>query len=281
LVVWDDHELDNNWADEIPENPQPDFLARRAAAFQAFYENMPLRRVSAPRGIDLQLYRRVDWGKLVSFFMLDTRQYRSDQPCGDRFNSDCPERTDPSRSITGSAQESWLLDGLRTSTARWNVLGQQVFFAQVDVGPAAERGFNPDAWDGYAGSRDRIVAALRDAPGRNTVILTGDVHEHWAAEIKERFDDPASPTVAVELVSTSITSQGDGSETDSMAARILAENPHIRFHNNRRGYVRTHIQHGELRADFRVVPYVSQPGAPIQTRASFMIENGQPALQRI
>ena len=124
LVVWDDHELDNNWADEIPEEPQPDFLARRAAALQAFYENMPLRRISAPQGIDLRLYRRVDWGRLASFHMLDTRQYRGDQPCGDELNSPCQDRTDPARSITGAQQVAWLVDGLRTSTARWNVLGQ-------------------------------------------------------------------------------------------------------------------------------------------------------------
>ncbi|GEL19197.1 alkaline phosphatase D [Pseudonocardia asaccharolytica DSM 44247 = NBRC 16224] len=280
LAVWDDHELDNNWADEIPEMPQPDFLARRAAAFQAFHENMPLRRISATRGIDLQLYRRVDWGNLASFFLLDTRQYRSDQPCGGRFGSDCPGRTDPSRSITGGEQESWLLDGLRSSSARWNLLGQQVFFTQLDVRPGAGRGFNPDAWDGYVGSRERLVAALRDSRARNSVILTGDMHRHCAAEVKERFDDPASATIAAELVSTSITSEGDGSETEPTTAAILADNPHIRFHHNRRGYLRAAIQDREIRADFRVVPYVSRPGAPVETRASFVIENGQPALHR-
>jgi alkaline phosphatase D len=278
LVVWDDHELDNNWADEIPEEPQPDFLARRVAALQAFYENMPLRRTSTPNGIDLRLYRRVDWGRLATFHMLDTRQYRGDQPCGDQFNSDCSERTDPSRSITGAQQESWLLDRLRASTTRWNVLGQQAFFSQVDFTPGAGGGFNPDAWDGYVGNRDRIVAALRDSPGRNAVVLTGDVHAHWAAEVKERFDDPASPTVATELVATSITSGGDGSETEDTAG-ILAENPHIRFYNNRRSYVRTRFSDGGMRADFQVVPYVSRPGAPVQTRTSFVVSDGQPGLQ--
>ncbi|MGH3935646.1 MAG: alkaline phosphatase D family protein [Pseudonocardiaceae bacterium] len=281
LVVWDDHELDNNWADEIPEEPQPDFLARRAAAMQAFYENMPLRRTSAPQGIDLRLYRRIGWGQLATFHMLDTRQYRGDQPCGDEFNSNCPQRTDPTRSITGTEQESWLLDGLRTSATRWNVLGQQVFFSQVDFIPGAKRGFNPDAWDGYVGSRDRIVAALRDSPGRNTVVLTGDVHAHWAAEVKERFDDPSSPTVATELVTTSITSGGDGSETDEDAEGIMADNPHIRFYNNRRGYVCTRFTDGEVRVDFQVVPYVSRPDAPVQTRASFTVFDGQPGLRTV
>jgi alkaline phosphatase D len=111
------------------------------------------------------------------------------------------------------------------------------------------------------------------------VVLTGDVHAHWAAEVKERFDDPTSPTVATELVTTSIASGGDGSETDEDAAGIMADNPHIHFYNNRRGYVRTRFTEGELRADFQVVPYVSRPGAPVQTRASFLVPNGQPGLQ--
>jgi alkaline phosphatase D len=129
------------------------------------------------------------------------------------------------------------------------------------------------------GNRDRIVAALRDSPGRNAVVLTGDVHAHWAAEVKERFDDPASATVATELVATSITSGGDGSETEEDTAGILADNPHIRFYNNRRGYVRTRFTDGQMRADFQVVPYVSRPGAPVQTRASFVVPDGQPGLQ--
>ena len=276
LVTWDDHELDNNWADETPERPQPDFLARRAAAFQAYYENMPLRPSSVPRGIDLQLYRRMRWGRLATFHMMDTRQYRDDQPCGDEFNSDCPERADPARSITGAAQEQWLLDGFRQSRTRWDVLVQQMFFSRLDFTPGAGRGFNPDAWDGYVGNRDRVVAGLGDV--RNPVVITGDVHAHWAAEVKERFDDPSSATVATELVATSITSGGDGSETQEDTAAILADNPHIRFYNNRRGYVRTHVTAQEMRADFQVVPFVSRPGAPLQTRASFVVPDREPGL---
>ncbi len=281
LVIWDDHEVDNNWADEVPENPhedQPGFLARRAAALQAYHENMPLRRSSMPHGIDMQLYRRVQWGALATFHLLDTRQYRGDQPCGDRPGSDCPERADPARSITGAEQERWLLEGFQRSRARWDLLGQQVFFSQVDLTPGPGRGFNVDAWDGYVGSRDRIVAGLRDSPVRNAVVLTGDIHSHWAAEIRERFDDPSSAVVGTELVSSSITSGGDGSETRPEIAALLAENPHIRFFNNRRGYVRTRITPGELRADFQVLPFVSRPDAAVQTRASFVVPDREPTL---
>ncbi|WP_102144576.1 alkaline phosphatase D family protein [Mycobacterium hubeiense] len=256
LPVFDDHELADNWADEVPGKPQPAFLDRRAAALRAYYENMPLRRASLPRGIDMGIFRRVHWGSLATFHMLDTRQYRDDQPCADEI-SDCPERDDKARSLLGAQQERWLLNGFRQLHARWDLLGQQVFFAPLKT----PRGFNPDAWDGYAANRDRIVAGMRDV--RNAVVLTGDVHSHWAAEV--RADDTP---VATELVTTSISSGGDGSGDDDA---VPADNPHIHYHSNRRGYLRARITADELRADFRELPFVSRPGAPVHTGASFTV----------
>jgi alkaline phosphatase D len=280
LVVWDDHEVDNNWADEVPEKPeipQPNFLDRRAAAFRAYYENMPLRRSSVPQGIDLQLYRRVRWGRMATFHMLDTRQYRSDQACGDGARTGCAERLDPARSITGAEQERWLLDGLRRSTSTWDVIGQQVFFAQRDFAAGPVQTFSMDGWDGYVASRDRLLRGIADTV-TNPVVLTGDVHRHYANELKANFDDASSPTVGVELVTTSITSNGDGSDRTPATDVQLAENPHIKFANTQRGYVRTTFTSRQLRADFRVLPYVTQPGAPVSTRASFVVEEGEPGL---
>jgi alkaline phosphatase D len=274
LVVWDDHETENNWADEIPEAPDPAFLDRRAAAFQAYYENMPLRRSARPQGIDMRLYRRFAWGDLATFHMLDTRQYRDDQACGDGTKIDCAERLDPLRTITGVDQETWLTYGLRRSRARWDVLGQQVFFAQRDLTAGPQQGFSMDAWDGYRASRDRIAAALGEA--RNGVVLTGDVHRHWAAEVKANADQLDSPGVGVELVATSITSSGDGDESTS--ATVLAENPHLKFFKNRRGYVLTRFTANELRSDFRILPYVRTPDAPVTTAASFVTEDRVPTL---
>ncbi|WP_280387908.1 alkaline phosphatase D family protein [Nocardia wallacei] len=282
VPVWDDHEIDNNWAGDVyekPEKPQPNFLARRAAAFQAYYENMPLRRGAAPSGTGMRLFRRVHWGDLATFHMLDTRQYRDDQACGDGAKT-CPARLDSRRTLTGAEQRRWLLDGFRGSRSRWDVLGQQVFFAQQDVQPGPGEKNNMDAWDGYAADRDRVVAGWVDAGVRNPVVLTGDVHASWAADIKQRWNDPGAPTVGTELVATSITSGGDGSETTAETAAVLAENPHIKFHNNRRGYVRTRIGPTEIRADFRAIPYVSTPGAPVETKASFIIEDRKPGLER-
>jgi alkaline phosphatase D len=274
LVVWDDHETENNWADEVPEQPDPQFLDRRAAAFQAYYENMPLRRSARPHGIDMQLYRRFTWGDLATFHMLDTRQYRDDQACGDGTKIDCAERLDPDRTIMGAEQEEWLTRGLRHSKARWDILGQQVFFAQRDLTAGPQQGFSMDGWDGYRANRDRIAAALGHS--RNGVVLTGDVHRHWAGEIKANADQPDSEGVGVELVATSITSTGDGGEDTN--ATVLAENPHLKFYKNRRGYVRTTFTAGEMRADFQILPYVRTPDAPVSTAASFVVEDRVPTL---
>ncbi|GII80019.1 alkaline phosphatase [Sphaerisporangium rufum] len=282
LVVWDDHELDNNWADEVPEKPevpQPDFLARRAAAFRAYYENMPLRRTSVPRGIDMQLYRRIRWGRLATFHMLDTRQYRDDQGCGDGYH-DCPAAVDPARSITGPAQEEWLLDGFRTSRARWDIIGQQVFFAQRDNNAGPAKVTSQDAWDGYVASRRRITQGWVDARVRNAVVLTGDVHAHWASDLKLDYDDPTGPSVGAELVATSVSTGGDGADSDPARHPYLAINPHLKFYNNQRGYVLTKIESELMTADFKVVPHVQQPGAEAYTRATFVVEDRVPGVRQ-
>jgi alkaline phosphatase D len=280
LVVWDDHELDNNWADEIyenPQTPQPNFLQRRAAAFQAYYENMPLRRTSIPRGIDMQLYRRIRWGRLANFHMLDTRQFRDDQGCGDGYD-DCPAAIDPSRSITGAAQEEWLIDGFHKSRARWDVIGQQVFFGQRDNNPGPAKVTSQDAWDGYVASRQRITQGWVDAGVRNPVVLTGDVHAHWASDLKLDYDDPTSATVGSELVCSSITSGGNGADSIPEDHPFLQINPHLKFYNNLRGYVATTITPKEMKADFRCLPFVQEPGAEAFTRATFVVEDRVPGV---
>ncbi|MDX3657111.1 alkaline phosphatase D family protein [Streptomyces sp. ID05-26A] len=270
-VIWDDHEIDNNWAGLLPDKPQPNFLARRAAAIQAYYENMPLRRSS-------RLYRRIRWGALATFHMLDTRQYRTDQACGDGLQL-CPERLEPERTMLGAAQEDWLFDGFRGSAARWDVLAQQVFFSQYDYIPGEVDKFLLDAWDGYVADRDRVVAGFADV--RNPIVLTGDVHAAWGAEVKERWDDPSSKTLATELVTTSITAGGDGSEEYAETPLWLRENPHVKYFNNRRGYTLTRFTPDELRTDFRGLDYVTRPGSPISTKASFAVEDRVPGLNKV
>ncbi|ROP43822.1 alkaline phosphatase D family protein [Pseudokineococcus lusitanus] len=291
VVVWDDHEVDNNWADEVPESlerdPLPGFLDRRAAAFQAYYENMPLRRSSVPRGLDLQLYRRLGWGRLAQLHMLDTRQYRDDQACGDGTATGCAERLDPARSLPGEEQERWLLDGLSASTATWDVLGQQVFFAQRDFAAGPERRYSMDGWDGYSASRSRLLAGLEERQVANPVVLTGDVHRHYACDVHpdapggEGEPDLGRAPVATELVCSSITSGGDGSDTAAATDLQLAENPHIRYASSLRGYVLVDLTPERMTARYRVLDRVQEAGAPARTGATFAVEAGRPGLQPV
>jgi alkaline phosphatase D len=277
--------VDNNYAGDIPQDPpkqsKKDFMARRAVAYQAYYEHMPLRRTSVANGSDIQLYRRLSFGNLVDFNVLDTRQYRDDQANGDGWKAPTPESDDPSRTLLGEQQEHWLLNGLAASQAKWKVLAQQVFFARRDYDfDPGELYVSMDAWDGYPGARQRILDFLADKNIQNTVVLTGDVHTNWANEVKANFDDPDSKNVAVEFVGTSITSNGDGSDINSNTPKILAENPHIKFFNNHRGYVRCTLTQDTWQTDYMVVPYVSRPGAPISKRASFVVEDGASVLRQ-
>ncbi len=173
IVTWDDHEVQNNYAND--RGPRDDnreqFLRRRAAAYQAFYEHMPPPRTSAPHGPDLQLYARYAFGTLLSFHMLDGRQYRSQPACaaaGDRVGPECAERLRPERSYFGLAQQRWLEEGLKTSRMHGNVLAQQSLFAPLDRRPGPGTRFDTDGWDGYPAARQRLLDALAAAhPSRS------------------------------------------------------------------------------------------------------------------
>ncbi|MEV1111725.1 alkaline phosphatase D family protein [Micromonospora sp. NPDC049751] len=278
LVVPDDHEVENNYANMVRADSSPtltaaQWTARRTAACRAYYENMPLRPASAPSGNSIGLYRRVRWGQLATFHMLDTRQFRDDQACGDGWKV-CADADLTSRSLTGATQEAWLLDGLAQHYGTWDILGQQVFFArQFEASGAA----NMDAWDGYRASRSRIQTGWQQRGVRNPLVLTGDVHKSWANELKADYANPSSATIGTELVCTSITSTGNG--TGSTTIPNAATNPHLKFYSDRRGYVRTTISRSQVRADFRAVNTVTEHGAAASTVRSFVILDGQPGLQ--
>lgn len=210
--------------------------------------------------------------------VLDTRQYRSDQACGDGTRIGCEERLDPARTITGAEQEAWLFDGLDRSTSAWNVLAQQVVFSQRDFEAGPVERYSSDAW-GYRASRDRVVAGILERRPSHPVVLTGDVHVGYAADLKADFSAPASETFGVELVGPSITSGGNGSDTTPAGRTVLSENPQFRFFNAQRGYVSCTVTEEAWRADYRVLPSVTSPRAPVPTSASFVTERGRPGLQ--
>ncbi len=283
IVTWDDHEFANDCAGAISDDPSvttEDYLKRRAGAYQAYYENMPLRRSALPLGPDMMLYRRVTFGQMVDFSVLDTRQYRSDQPCETKYRPPCDGIYDPHATMLGDAQEKWLSNGLDASGARWNVLAQQVMMARPDFvykpHKEGEITFCMDKWDGYHVPRTRLLQYLSDHQISNPVVLTGDVHRNWVNDLKVDFDKPESATVATEFVGTSISTNGDGREDKEIAEAVRGENPFVKFFNSERGYVRCELTTDEWRSDYQTVPYVTRPGAPCVTRATFVVENGRP-----
>ena len=275
-VSWDDHEVDNDYAGVVSEEPMPMgvFLQRRAAAYQAYYEHMPLRAAARPHGGEAQMYRGFQFGRLASFFVLDTRQYRSDQPCG--AGPLCSGALDPATTMLGAAQERWLQDGMRRSPARWTIIPQQIMMAKVDNAPGADERYFMDHWNGYDAARRRLLEAFAKLPSRNAIVLTGDIHSNWVNDLKLDFADVKSPTVATELACTSISSGGDGSDLPGNITPILAENPFVRFYNGQRGYVTCELTASRAQADFKVVEFVTERGAPVRTRASFVVEDGRP-----
>jgi alkaline phosphatase D len=280
IVSWDDHEVDNDYAGTVDENDTPPevFLLRRAAAYQAYFETMPLRASTMPRGPSLQLYRRLRFGSLIDFNVLDTRQYRSDQACGHGAATNCAAAQDPSRSILGAAQEQWLFEQLGTARSTWTVLGQQVPMFARDYGVDANTmtRFSMDKWDGYTATRQRLLARLMETKAPNPIVLSGDVHAHYASDLKVDFTNPKSAAVGVELTNSSITSGADGSEVNATWAQVQRHNPHIKFHSNRRGYIACTATAAALRADFKVLDRVTIPGQAARVAGSVVVQAGRP-----
>ncbi|HEY0681915.1 MAG TPA: alkaline phosphatase D family protein [Steroidobacter sp.] len=283
LVSYDDHEVDNNWYAECDQDGSPaePFLMRRAAAFQAWYEHMPVRRAQFPAGGQIRMYRRFDYGDLLRVQVLDTRQYRNGgtkQP--NTQLQGC--RLNPSGPVTmlGAQQEEWLSAGLDNS-ARWNLLAQQVMVMPLTYPTSRAAGrVNVDSWSGYAAARERLVADIRERNLKNVVIATGDVHQHHAGVVPVREGDLDGPAAATEFVCTSISSGGDGVEIGKSWQNTPAENPHCQLFNARRGYQIFDIGHDVWRTQVWTMDKVSAPGGRASIATSFAVERGKVALNR-
>lgn len=284
VVSFDDHEVENNWAgysSEYEGVTKQAFALRRAAAFQAWYEHMPLRSAQMPRGPDILAHQRMRVGNLLQIDVLDTRQHRDPQPCGDGWKS-CPEAKAAHRTMLGRVQEQWLASGLRAERAQWNVLAQQVPFARLDRNPDPSiTETDMDKWDGAEAARSRILALAEEARVSNLVVLSGDVHHNRALEIKRDFDDPSSRNSGVEFVATSISSAGDGADQTANAAKFRTANPHLKFYNAQRGYVGHIVDAQRWQADYQVLDKVSHQHGHMSTRARFTVEAGRPELQAV
>jgi alkaline phosphatase D len=288
LLTWDDHEVDNDYGgDSSEEADDPGlFHARRAAAYRAYYEHLPLPRRSAPAGAAMRLYTSVPFGNLLNLHLLDERQYRSPLPCprpgrggSNRVRgADCPALFDESRTMLGERQEGWLGAQLRASRTRWNLLGQGVVMAYVTEEPRPARLFWTDSWNGYHAARARLLRQLHDTRVSNPVVLSGDIHSFVAADLHLEPADPTTACVASELVTTSITSQPP---SEALLRKYSDYNPNVLLANGAsRGYVRLDVSPALLQADFVALATVRQPQSSASVLASFAIESGRPGLER-
>ena len=288
LVVWDDHEVLDNYSGVWPDKGgrPDDFLMRRAAGYQAFYEAMPIRRTRLDRRLQMPIYKRVRYGRLAEFFMLDGRQYRSRGACVDEggakgqivTDAQCLDRVDPSRTFLGFEQERWLYDGLAGAEARWNILGQDLVMAGLRFeSPNGETRYWTDTWDGFPAARDRMTQALHTIKPRNPVVLAGDYHSFWTNDVLLDSRDERSPVVATEFVGTSITSGGP--PYDALMATMPA-NPHIKFFDSReRGYISMDVTPQRMTARYQAISDVRDPKASLSTLKTWVVEDGRPGAQ--
>jgi alkaline phosphatase D len=285
IFTWDDHEVDNDYAADRPEDgmERAAFLARRAAAYRAYYEHMPLPARMRPQNGRMQLFTRLDWGGLARFHVLDCRQYRAWQACprpnrrGGSNTVDvqsCTRIGASGRSMLGARQERWLESGLGASRAAWNVIAQTTAMAQFDQQPGPGRRAWTDGWDGYPAARERLLTTFRSKRVANPVVIGGDVHSFNVSQLKLDFDDPGAPVVASEFVGTSLTSQAWSQERMN---QYLPDNPHILLGESRyRGYTRVDLRRERWTADLRIMETVQRRDASCSTLATYVVEDGKP-----
>lgn len=282
LFIWDDHEVVNDYANLHDEDfmPEPQMRARRAAAYKAYYEHMPLRARSRPHGADMRMHDYFYYGNLMTMALTDGRQYRDNQACISETDGggrvvNCPELRDQSRSMFGAAQERWLMPSFLRSGAIWEVLAQPTLFSrlfQKDRDGVA--GSWSDGWDGYKPTRDMILEAAAQRRPKNFISIGGDMHSWWQADLKADYNNPDSQTLGVEFVTTSVTAH---SYAYSRFTRMLPDNPHIHFFDDRkRGYSLMDITPDRWTVQLREMSTIYTPEGRANTRKTFVVESGNP-----
>lgn len=279
ICSFDDHEVDDNWAGEWGKDggATTAFAARKAAALQAWYEHMPVRRALRPAS-GTRYFRRLDFGSLLRMHVLDTRSHRSNQLCEARGNDPICERQDsPGRTMLGAEQEAWLARGMGQGPG-WHFLAQQVLMLPFDV---RADGVNApvksmDNWNGYTDARRRMAALIAERRLTNVVIGSGDMHQHLVGYLPSNPDDPLSPPLASEFLATSVTSGGSGSPRQAHQLQTLDHNPHVALLNNQRGYQLYRVNAGHWSTDIKVLDQVDRPGGQLTNLATYVVEHGRP-----
>jgi alkaline phosphatase D len=278
VVTWDDHEVDNNYAGLLPQDDvrRARFRARRDAAYQAWYEHQPVRLDW--QGPGTPIYRSLTYGDLARIYTLDTRQYRSDQPCGGTsdIGAPCPDVDDPQATLLGAEQEAWLFDELGASSVTWDVLAQQIVFAFTRFSAGDVELFNLDQWDGYRVNRRRVIDAFAEHDIANPILLCGDVHTSVVADIQADPEDYDSPVVASEFGGVSITSTFPEDVAD-LAVAALRDSPDIKYFDpTRRGYLVCELTPERCTADFSLLETTQRPVSAVAETSSWVVEAGRP-----
>jgi alkaline phosphatase D len=289
VVMIDDHEVDNdfaglnNWGDV----DKATFARRRAAAYKAFYEFMPLRAAQRPVGADIQLYRGFEVGGLARISMTDLRQYRDNQACrlpgvkpGRPIGEECTERLEEGRTMLGPEQEQWLNDRLAGSGAQWNIIVQNQFITPWEQeNNEGEPNWWTDDWNGYPVARERLLNSIQDIGVKNPVFLAGDIHSFWANEIPGDRRNLNSAPIASEFVTGAITSNGPPYD---FFMSLMPKNPHVKYYESRlQGYIVCDINRDRWRTDFYAVDREIRENPPRRKLASYELTTGNPAQREV
>lgn len=292
ISLWDDHEVEDNYAGDSPDSKQTNpslensgyprrvpFPQRRANAYRAFFEAMPrMQRKGNPD----RIYGSIRLGKMAELFLTDERQYRDPQPCMDVQLTDCPDDLTPGRTFLGSQQKSWLKAAVPKSKARWNLLTSETMMMALDSAPGQHA--NQDQWDGYSAEREEILTSFHGAGVQNLVVLSGDLHNFVAGNLTTTGEQSGTP-VGTEMLAGSATSFGLPEELGIPAATLdairKASDPHIVFADlTRRGYGVVTVEKDELLGEFKTTDTLVPHSSPT-VLAKFMVESGTPKLNQV
>ena len=265
-VVWDDHEVDNNYTIE---DDNPEFIRRQAEAFQAFYEHMPIR-IPIPTSHEVHLYHAFKWGSLAKFIILDTRQYRDEHACEDTEESGCPDVNDDSRTVLGTQQRQWLSEKLDEDDTTWNVIVQQIVMGNFKINGEL---LNYDMWDGYPPARQSIMDEVEQKSVANFLVISGDIHIGGIALLHSDVEDFDSKIIGVEVVTPSLTSNSRELESTGPLLEFGLNNlENISYVNaTKRGYVVIDMNEQQSVVRYRLVDTVEVESSPIQTTAEYSI----------
>jgi len=290
VIVWDDHEVEDNYAGDEQDSKEPDpnkenngedrrvpFKQRRKNGYKAFFEAHPRVRIKDDRN---RIYGSMRLGGMAELFLTDQRQYRDPQPCMDAQLSPCPDTTTPGRKMLGDTQKAWFKSAVPSSSATWKLWGSEVMLMAVEA-PKGQPAIL-DSWDGYEAERKEILEHFVSNGVKNLAALTGDIHTFFAGDLTTTGDDQGQPA-GVELVGGSATSSGIPEElgvpAPTLEALAAANDPHVKYYEfESRGYGVVSLSTDKLVCEFKKVA-VDVEGAQPELLKTIEVDNGVPAVR--